>query len=204
MGPLLEPHFTSKIEVSKGGSSKIPINNRTEKWVCIQPWINRLWERADQCSPFSAIFLAKNPKCWEQCEIRRAECDVNGMASDLLKNSWMLDKTHKLIQGHQTDLFYLRWLCAFLIASLMINSAFINNESHNKTYKPSNLKDWLPTKRTSQSTDTKSIRVFLMFGSARKRQTSQSLLKIVCAMLLTLKKNLCVLTVWNHNMIRAC
>lgn len=35
MWPLLEPPFTSKIKVSKGGSSKISINNRIEK--CFYP-----------------------------------------------------------------------------------------------------------------------------------------------------------------------
>jgi len=32
------------------------------------------------------------------------------------------------------------------MASLMINSAFINNGSHDKTYKPSNLTDGLQQK----------------------------------------------------------
>lgn len=31
-------------------------------------------------------FSSKKIKCWEQCEIPRAEYDVNGMALDLLRN----------------------------------------------------------------------------------------------------------------------
>lgn len=45
------------------------------------------------------------------------------------------------------------------------------------------------TKRTSQSSGRKSVRVFLTFGSARQQQqTRQSLLKIAGAMLLKVKK----------------
>lgn len=52
----------------------------------------------------------------------------------------MLGRNHK-IQGQQADLFSLRRLSAFIMISLTIISAFINDESHYKIYKVSNLKD---------------------------------------------------------------